>query len=738
MRIILIKLFLMAFVCQTYTQDSVAIWILKHNESKIKPTSTDFDRAVKISKYFQYKNLDQSHYFAEEALSIAKQLNKKEELHLAHHLLAKSHSNQGNLKETVSFFQEALKIAKSYPEHLIDSGVIYNDLRNVAVSEMKLGHYGLAAEGLHQALQFYQDLNDTIQIASILNNLCVCQYEIDRYTEAISICKQCMELLIQIDDTITSVDYAYALANSGLSLSELGRHEEALDYFKRSKNLSVLRNDDYNLSYDYYYLGDAYNILGLIDSAIMMYSAGMEISKELNDEPGLEWGKTSLGILYITQNEYRKGVDILNNSLQYYKNFNLMELKTMYQYLGEGYKGLLIWDSAYAFVDSARVVSNKLNEIDYNDAVAVIQGKLDFAEQEKRIILNDALLAKANQKTASQRLFIWFIVIGLISVVVFLIFILTSLKRKRADNRLISEQKREVEKQRDFAEEQQKIAKLKSIELEEKHKNITDSIEYGKKIQDALLTSEAYWSSISKNYFILYQPKDVVSGDFHWAYQNQNECFIIVADCTGHGVPGAFMSMLGIGFLNEIILENHTTDPAQILDELRGKIIKALENEGSDVQQKDGMDICLCRWNKETNMLTYSGANNALWLIRNKGNQDNFNDIVKIVSKGELDLIEIPADPQPVGRFGNTLEPFTNQSIQLKSGDRIYAFSDGYYDQFGGPKGKKLKPRVMKELLLETFDQPMGEQKVALINKHEEWKGTFEQVDDICIVGIEI
>ena len=303
---------------------------------------------------------------------------------------------------------------------------------------------------------------------------------------------------------------------------------------------------------------------------------------------------------------------------------------------------------------------------------------------------------------------------------------------------MISEQKREVEKQRDFAEEQQKIAKLKSIELEEKHKNITDSIEYGKKIQDALLTSEAYWSSISKNYFILYQPKDVVSGDFHWAYQNQNECFIIVADCTGHGVPGAFMSMLGIGFLNEIILENHTTDPAQILDELRGKIIKALENEGSDVQQKDGMDICLCRWNKETNMLTYSGANNALWLIRNKNNQDNCNDIVKIVSKGDLDLIEIPADPQPVGRFGNTLEPFTNRSIQLKSGDRIYAFSDGYYDQFGGPKGKKLKPRVMKELLLDTFDQPMGEQKVALIKKHEEWKGTFEQVDDICIVGIEI
>ena len=137
-------------------------------------------------------------------------------------------------------------------------------------------------------------------------------------------------------------------------------------------------------------------------------------------------------------------------------------------------------------------------------------------------------------------------------------------------------------------------------------------------------------------------------------------------------------------------------------------------------------------------MLTYSGANNALWLIRNKNNQDNCNDVFKTINKGDLDLIEIPADSQPVGRFGNSLEPFTNQSIQLKKGDRIYAFSDGYYDQFGGPKGKKLKPRVMKELLLDTFDQPMGEQKVALIKKHEEWKGTFEQVDDICIVGIEI
>jgi serine phosphatase RsbU (regulator of sigma subunit)/tetratricopeptide (TPR) repeat protein len=731
---------LVTFLIPAYfqAQDSIDLLIQEHKDITGSNTTADFARVIEIANHFQYKNLDKSQYYAEEALLIAKELKDKVLLNQVYHTLGVNYSNQGDYNESKNYFTKALRIANDIPNSQKDSNTIIRSMRDISVVEMKLGHYGSAAEGLMSTLRYYEKIRDTSQIASIRNNLCVCYYEVGQYTKAIENCKLCMDLLIEINDTTSDVDYAYALVNTALSLSELGEHQKALNHFKRSTQINQQRNDQYNLSYDYYYMGDSYSQLDMPDSALNMYEMGMDISAGLKDTAGLEWGATSIGMLYITQGSYQKGIDVLHGSLDYYKGYNLLELKTMYLQLAIGYKGLNKWKDAFNYTDSARVVSDRINKNDYNDAVAVIQGKLDFAKQENTIMLNDVMLAEAKEKAKNQQLFIWIIAIILFAVVVMLLLILYSLNRKRKANFLISEQKLEVEKQRDLAEEQRLLAKMKSEEVEEKHKKITDSIDYGKKIQDALLTSEAYWKSISNNCFIVYQPKDVVSGDFHWAYQDGNIAFIIVADCTGHGVPGAFMSMLGIGFLNEIILENNIMDPAQILNELRNKIIKSLDNNESAEQQNDGMDICLCKWDKDSNELTYAGANNSLWLIRKGETSKDEKDDFAYVRKGETTLIEVPADPQPVGRYGSFVEPFSSKKIQLKIGDRFYAFSDGYYDQFGGPRGKKLKPRVMKELLLDTVDISMQDQKEILTKKHLEWKGDCDQVDDICIVGIEV
>jgi len=719
-------------------QDSIDILIREHSGIDGSHTEADFNRAIKITKYFQYKNFDKSQYYAKQSLLIAKELQDKKLLNQVYHVLGINYSNQGNYLESKNYFNKELKVANDFPDSQKDSNAIISAIRNISIVEMKVGHYGMAAEGMLTTLRYFEKVGDTIQIASIRNNLCACYYEIGQYSKALENCQLCMDLLIEINDTTTDVDYAFALVNSALSLSELGMHQQALSYFKRSKQINQYRNDQYNLSYDYYYMGDSYTELNIPDSALHMYEMGMDISAELKDTAGLEWGATSIGMLYISRGSYQKGIDILHGSLDYYRDYNLLELKAMYLHLAKGYEGLNKWEDAYNYIDSTRIVSDKINQNDYNDAVAVIQGKLDFAKQESTIMLNDVMLAEAEEKAKNQQLFIWIIAIILFAVIVMLIFILYSLKRKRKANLLILDQKLEVEKQRDLAEEQRLLAKMKSEEVEEKHKKITDSIDYGKKIQDALLTSDTYWKSISKNCFVIYKPKDVVSGDFHWAYQDVKSTFIIVADCTGHGVPGAFMSMLGIGFLNEIILENNITDPAQILNELRSKIIKSLDNNKSAVQQNDGMDICLCKWDKASNELTYSGANNSLWLIRKGEPYEDEKDDFAYVRKGETTLIEVLADPQPVGRYGNFFEPFNNKKIQLQNGDRFYAFSDGYYDQFGGPKGKKLKPRVMKELLIDTANISMQDQKEVLTKKYLEWKGDYDQVDDICIVGIEV
>jgi serine phosphatase RsbU (regulator of sigma subunit) len=229
-----------------------------------------------------------------------------------------------------------------------------------------------------------------------------------------------------------------------------------------------------------------------------------------------------------------------------------------------------------------------------------------------------------------------------------------------------------------------------------------------------------------KNFFILYKPKDIVSGDFYYAQahkgtQAKNEMFYLgTADCTGHGVPGAFMSMLGVSALNEAIIEKNIAMPHEILNDVRHSIIASLNPEGSDEESKDGMDCVLCAYDFENKLLYLAAANNPLWIVRG----------------GEV--IEYKPDKMPVGKYNDDLKSFTLQTVQLQKGDIVYTFTDGYADQFGGPKGKKFKYKQLEEKLLEVHKLPMEEQKSKLADIFENWKGNMEQVDDVLIIGIRI
>ena len=266
--------------------------------------------------------------------------------------------------------------------------------------------------------------------------------------------------------------------------------------------------------------------------------------------------------------------------------------------------------------------------------------------------------------------------------------------------------------------------------IEEKHREIADSINYAKRIQTALLTSQEYFDSITPENFLIWRPKDVVSGDFYWAYQfeinNQEIVVWCAADCTGHGVPGAFMSMLGMSFLNEIVIENAVYSPDQILDKVRKKIVSALEQGNtSNIEQKDGMDMALCVWNKSTNELVYAGANNPAWIIRS-------------INQGKgFEIIELKANRMPVGYY-TEMKEFTKQSFQLQKGDNIYVFTDGIVDQFGGPDGKKFKSKKLKETLLGFQHLNMKDQALMINKEFDDWKGMNEQIDDLCIVGIKV
>ena len=253
--------------------------------------------------------------------------------------------------------------------------------------------------------------------------------------------------------------------------------------------------------------------------------------------------------------------------------------------------------------------------------------------------------------------------------------------------------------------------------IQEKNKEILDSINYAKRLQEAILPPAHFVKEHLPESFILYKPKDIVAGDFYWLEQKGDTIFIAAADCTGHGVPGAIVSVVCSNALNRVVLEFGITEPGKILDKTRELVLETFSRSDADV--KDGMDISLCAINKKTNEVKWAGANNPLWYITDE------------------EMKEIAPNKQAIGKT-DIASPFTTHTISLKKGDILYLLTDGYADQFGGEKGKKFKYKPLKELLLKNSKFSPLQQKEKLENTLEYWKGNLEQVDDVCIIGIRL
>jgi len=255
--------------------------------------------------------------------------------------------------------------------------------------------------------------------------------------------------------------------------------------------------------------------------------------------------------------------------------------------------------------------------------------------------------------------------------------------------------------------------------VEEKNREIVDSINYALRLQQAIIPPINKIKEQFPDSFVLFKPKDIVSGDFYWMDVKENTVSIAAADCTGHGVPGALVSVVGANSLNRCVKEFGLKKPSSILDKLRELIIETFEMSNHEV--KDGMDISFIQFDSEKKKAQWSGANNPLWILRNDGNE----------------IEEIKADKQPIGKFEHA-KPFTNHEIDVFPGDTLYLFTDGFADQFGGEKGKKLKASVMRELFISMKDAPMETQKIKINQAFEDWKNVLEQVDDVCVIGIRV
>lgn len=254
-------------------------------------------------------------------------------------------------------------------------------------------------------------------------------------------------------------------------------------------------------------------------------------------------------------------------------------------------------------------------------------------------------------------------------------------------------------------------------EIHRQRKELTESIRYASYIQKALLPSPVLFKKLIPDHFVLFQPKDIVSGDFYWIARKKSEIVVAVADCTGHGVPGAFMSILGITTLNEVVNRGCYTSAGSILNQLREGIMKALNQTGEEYEQKDGIDMALCILKSDSNLIEFAGAFNPLYIIQNHR------------------LTEIDGDKMPIGVAADEERSFITHTIALEPDSIIYLFSDGFPDQFGGRNGKKFKYQPFRNLIFKVHELPMHRQKEELHKAFEKWKGNYPQLDDLLIVG---
>jgi serine phosphatase RsbU (regulator of sigma subunit)/Tfp pilus assembly protein PilF len=501
------------------------------------------------------------------------------------------------------------------------------------------------------------------------------------------------------------------------------RKEYALaeSWFLKSLALRKTMNDLKGISSASSNLAGVYLLQEKFDLSYSTAMEAMKIKKELKDVTGMAILHGVLGNLFMEKKEYRKA------AFHYQEDLNLSKQTGNKEQLQDAYEGLALsnrklgnYKEAYEYLDLFSRMKDSILNVDNSKLMNEMNVKYETEKKDLELLKKDATINKERAQTEKQSLLTKAFVSGFALMLILSFFILRANRQKQKANKIISQQKEEVERQRNEVAKQKEETERQKETIQEKNKEIIDSINYAQKIQSAILPAPGDFMQKLAGSFLVFRPKDIVSGDFYWISEKEEYVFFTAADCTGHGVPGGFMSMLGFSLLNEIVNEKEIADPADILDLMRIKLITALRQKGASGENKDGMDMILCRHNKKTNELVYAAANNPLILVR-----------------GGV-VTEYPADKQPVGIGPGEPRQFAQHSIQLEKGDCVYAYTDGYADQFGGPKGKKFKYRKLNDLLAEGASLPEREQKLRLESAFDSWRGNLEQVDDVCIIGLKI
>lgn len=657
--------------------------------------------------------------------------------------------------KALELYKKSLEIVKEEGD-VEKAAEITEDIAEVYLDS---GLYKTSIEKYQESIDLKDQVEDKKGVSNAMENVGNIYESTYNFDEAINYYEKSAQIRDSIDD---KEGLSKVMDNMGNIYYRQQFLEKSIDSYKKSAEIYAETNNEKELGTTYNKMGVAYYELGQLDDAEDFYTKSLEIKEKSNMQKEASMTLNNLGNINFEKNKLNKAIDYYEKSLNVKKDigfdegnaYTLYNMANVYRRLnmpekaieyfeqskteaekhGQGevlVKNMKVLATLYrqtgdlnkALNYESRVNTSEFRDIDVNEQISENEGVEDVVDSQRMIkFLTDEVLRqkaqaeeeaekrKLDNKLNAQRLQlqkeqltrqrIFLVSMGLVIVLVLIMTMLIyrQMLEKKRTNQALTE---------------------KNVLITKQQKLITDNIKSASSIQQAALPLEDVVKEEFPEHFVLNMPKDIVSGDFYWMEKRKESTFIAVADCTGHGVQGAVVSMLGIAILNEIVNKSYNNPPGKILDQLSKKVKAMLHQSESVDEIREGMDITLIKFADGSKKIEFAGANNPLYIVRGK------------------EILEFKGDRSPIGYYSKG-KPFTTQEIDVKAKDTLYMFSDGYSDQIGGEHFKKFLPRRFRQLLIDINSQSMEERKESLVKNFNTWRGTYQQVDDIIVMGIKV
>ncbi len=654
---------------------------------------------------FAYVNIDPNLTidYAKEGLKIAQK--EKSPRHVANmcNVLAIGYSVKSDFLKALGFFENALIISDALNDKMGSSRF----LGNIGNVYWNMSDFPKALDFQLRSLKLKEELGNKESVAKTYGNIANIYNSLGDKDKSLYYNLEAIKIFKEVGN---KKNLGIAYGNIGLIYEEKNQHELAIEYFNKSLKIGEELGDRQSFAGNYGNLGLSYLALKDNKLANEYLQKSLVIRREIEDSAGISYIFMKIAEVNTKEKNYPLAEKNFLTALKISRDLSipirekdiLMGLSDLYIKQGKVDKGFDYYKRFIRLRDTLINLSN--NKI-------IIQKQLKYDYEKKAVA--DSIKTLGEKKVAAfqlkqEKTQKYALYGGLVLVLLFSAFIFNRFRVTQKQKIIIEQKEKETQKQKHL--------------IEEKQKEIVDSINYAKRLQDAILPQIA---SIKENFsklkggaFVVYQPKDIVAGDFYFFEDNNDHLFIAAADCTGHGVPGAMVSVVCSNALTRSVKEFNLTDPGKILDKTTELVLDTFSRSAGQV--KDGMDISLLCIHKKNRTITWSGANNPLWFIEKENSVE-----------------ELKPNKQPIGRSDDP-QPFVTHTLSSVAGQTFYLITDGYADQFGGTEGKKLKSKSFKNLLSSISTLPLDEQATVVMQNFNSWKGTYEQVDDVCVIGIKI